>query len=291
MKELKFDTSVFTRSSYDRYNGVSYWLFHEDGDTVGVSIPDNINEVKGAREFRGEACFSRMLSTVKSSREGKGGKDKVFNRIAYCPSVGITEKNSRQWIELSVQWKLLPRYINLDLLKKHFVIKFGSTNKAKIPPSVIYIYLTQLRHLSEAPALVNIALYLANEFNMNFYAAILLGSQHGCGNSNHHYVEPWFSYGEKERGIENLRVPIRMVIGLRRLLNEPRKYDDRICCKTTTWNAFNCIKSAAGNLPVHFVQAKYLCNPHVVDAMKAETNEEITNHIQTFEQELKNEKA
>lgn len=302
MNELALDPKVFSRKHHASY-GVSYYLFHEPGDECGVRIPENPKNIPGVRHMYQQACFAQFLHTVSSSRRKKKGQQKrsTFNRIAYKPKIHTTKEEAVKWIKLAVKAQLLPSYVQSEHLDSHFVLKFGSTKDARVSPSLMYIYLTMLRHLEEYPDLVRIAVYLVTTHQMNIYAAILLGSKFGCGNSNHNFVDYSWAYqagfgytssemyGNDVQKVGASRIPLRLIIAMRRFVQDPHQYDDRICCRTTAWEVFHRINAAVVNLPIMIVQAKYLTNEHLVAAMEADTDAEIKQHFAAFEAESKGE--
>ena len=183
---MKFDPKVFKRDRDIGYK-VRFYLWHEPGMEKGVHCPKDLKKI--AQDSGDQACFASFLSIVSNSRKTKreDGKRATFNRVYYAPQLRVTKEQASRWIEISKKAGLLPYYINAQSIEDGFVLKFGYLH-SEVPPSLIYIYLSMLRHMNEYPGLVRVVLYLVDECKLNIYAAMVLASVTMCGNCGHNFI-------------------------------------------------------------------------------------------------------
>lgn len=272
---MKFNSKVFKRDRSPVYK-VRFYLWHEPGKEKGVHCPDLMK----THDSGDQACFASFLNIVSGSRKRKeDGKRATYNRVYYAPTIKTTKQQATRWIELAKSVGLLPYYIQLQDIENGFVLKFGYLH-SEVPPSLIYIYLSMLRHLNEYPGLVRAVLYLVDECKLDVHVAMVFASVVMCSNAGHNFVEyyDYVSLGD----IGSIRVPLRMAIAVKRFIDNPVKYDDRKCCKAKAFDVFYRMNAAVSGLPAYMVKAEDLDNTHIIAAIKAKNDKEIKKHMAAY---------
>lgn len=248
---------------------VEYWLYTDKSDTVTLS--KDFAKQTNAKPKSG-LCFSEFLRTVQGT---------ALNRLAYRPRIHreklLTDEQVERWIEASVEWKMFPSYLTLDHLHhSHFVFRFDD-----IPPSQLYVYLCHLRHLEEWPDIVRIALHLVDDFHVDPYLAVAMGSKIGCGNSGHNYIA--FGYGFDSKP-NNKSLPVRTALALKWFIEEPKKYDARTChAANGSFNCWSTIQQIVAEVPDVYVPPEQFDHPEIIAAMQSKTVEAATDHLKAFQ--------
>lgn len=268
---------------------VEYILFHEQGDEKGVrpfgedvsSFFDNssssLTRNKGGKVACRAACFGSLLSQVRST-SGKLS----FNRIYYQPCVRVSKEQAIAWIQLATKMKWLPRYVVPEHLDTGFILKFGSLKKSKVPPSLLYFYLSILRSLDEFCAVVVAALHLVS-IGINPFAALYLSVQKSTSSAGHHIINTYDrTCFINHNDINECQISLAAIIAIKRFIHNARKYDKYRVKEAYSFNLFSIFHTIFQSTPNAMVRVGDLTNPHVVAALEADSDEEIKQHIQAY---------
>jgi hypothetical protein len=241
--------------------GVSYqldnWLFNDSSNEV--RIPEKPSEEKAALN---DKCI--CLRTLP-----KYLKEESYNRIWFKPLKNrLTRKESIRWLTLACQHKLLPDYINPK--QEAFVFKLGPD----VPPILLYIYLTTPRQMEEEPEFIKAVLYLVDEHDMDFYCALVIAARTVLYNSWHMYIEceRWSSM-PIPKDISLAKFSLKSIVGLRRFLNNPTKYDCRNYREFDNWNATNTIEAISSIKTTITIRQCY--SPNILKAIYAPSDANI----------------
>jgi len=223
MDKLWLNSKIIKPES-NKSHVVKYYIYHEDGDNVTESLDPTKNFVNVHRN-NNSICFASLLSEIKQYK--KTGQD--INRIMYfiqdrSYKDKLDEQEKTDWITIAKQSGVLPEYVTNEMvLSGRPVIKLVDIN-----PSLLYVYLSALRVIQENQSFVRAMLYLVAVYRMNFSAAWALSSRLVITNSWHNIIELGRSYGQKSTNdINDITVPLHLIIGMHRYLKEPTKHDKR----------------------------------------------------------------
>lgn len=230
-------------------NKVSYTLYKEKADIpVAPEKHDGYN-LEGV-------CFSDLLYEVSN-----------YNRIYYKPGTNLSKNQTKQWIDFCVKYKLLPSYVSSD--QSGYVLKIDN----EVPPSLLYVWLCLIRHVWENPDFCVSVIHLV-ENEMDVYAALVTATLFNVNGAGHNFLSLSSSDQYDYLTLAKVRIPIAHIISLRRFMENPKKYDNRICGKADGkyWRTSTKIESIF-KMPKRLT-FKQLFKPMVVKAIYAETDEE-----------------
>lgn len=264
---------------------VDYYMYHEEpDDPAQVSIPKDPKIVPEVYPVNA-ACFYSFCSYMKQ----KTPKGNFYNRIAYRPKMErqktIDVERAKQWVKFCVQYGLLPPYVQPEHLDTTFVFKLDPPEfKEKgICPSLIYMYLCNVRHVEEFPEIPNAVLDLV-EGGVDPYLAAAVGAKIGCTNSGHNYLN--FGYGYFGQPPSAFQISLGAALALKRFVAEPMKYDDRRCSDISHFQCYDRVHSAGNDIPAQYVvRGKDLSDPRVHAMMNAKTTKEVLTLMAELEQE------
>lgn len=296
-KMLKFDAHDFAKVIKSGY-GVRYTIYHEPGNERGVRVLPvaQVAQQPAVKQFT-HVCFSQFLGELNSQVskrkriKDKAKKPPIANRLFYPVELHIPKETAIKWIEYCKRMKFLPPYVMPEHLDTGFVLKFGSTKDSCVPPSLIYVYLSALRNMEEHADLPRLFVILVEKYKLDPYAAIVLATKFAIGANSHHFVD-WQSGGvqwayNSNPSIEATKIPVRLIVSLRRFVCNPKQYDERLCCSGASYQAFEHISKAGGALPPYMVPACLLDNTNIINAIYGNTDEEVKQHMAKFEAETK----
>lgn len=280
---LVIDVERATKRQTKYDPNVVYWIYHADGD---FQMPKEVGKEKNAQMLTG-VCFSNFLRSVAQNK----ARGKSTNTIAYKPHVNrfgnhLTETEINRWIEWCVQWKLLPSYVNVAHLKEsHFSLRFGD-----ISPSLIYVYLCNLRHYEEWPDVIRISLYLADEMGVNPYLALAFAANIGCGTTVHNYLDFGIQWSYDKPTPPNPTVSLAHAIAMKWYIENPQKYDSRTCYDGGEFSApaFTCwptISTIVSSLVTVQVPGCDLDHPAVVAAMESNAANVVKEHVEEYKKQ------
>ena len=193
---------------------------HGDNSTKYCTFKKDI-AVENEKLTRGY-CFSTLLSMLKSNKD----HDKVYYKMEEDDrqSVKLTKKEKHEWIELCVKYKTMPKYITKSYIDEKIMII--DVNDEKVTPSLLFIYLCCFRYFREDPGFIRAVIYLVSKCKMNYYAAFVLASRI-CMNYDLHHILNTVRYYSEKVDIDKVVISLNVIIGLSRIVNDPKKYDSR----------------------------------------------------------------
>jgi hypothetical protein len=263
--EFKIDVTWDGSNDYD----IHYILYEEDGDDIDEKRLKTIETAKGSVKNTNHACFGSLSEEIK--------ENKKTNRIAFLLNNCVDDlpKNYLyDWVNLCKANKTVPAYITETMIAKRSPI----LKLTGVSPSLLYIYLTSLRMPQEYPDFVKVMFYIMKNYPiMDFYTAWVVASRLGVSNSGHNIMEVGLQYGTKSDDFGDLVVPVKYIVGLRKYIEDPTKYDNRPMRKDTNvkvkyyGNAFNASAILAGiyNTTAK-VPIKHLLDQAVLDVLKSD---------------------
>lgn len=292
MIEFNLDTK-FRTADYR----VKFASYHDENKGKTLYVPKSVKREFGS-EIRSDVCFARMKNefishTRKSSSPYENPKlDRVGlpipNRVYYkavkddIATPELTESEKHKWIVMCKENKMLPDYVPLSTAKTEEVV-FDLDN---LTPSILYLYLSSVRNLTETPGFVRGMVRLVSKLQMNFFVAYVFLSNIFITNSGHHIINRSKSYGynSKELNPEKMKkLSVDLMIGIRRMVNDPTKYDERPLFNRLgrcDWVAFSCNNNIERISKVTYeANAQELFNEHLVKAVMSETDLEAMEHI------------
>ena len=238
-QKVIIDTEVVNNRYAHGDNSTKYCTFGEDSAVKG----DNLT--KGY-------CFSELLKML--------GDNKKHNKIYYQmeedekQSVKLTKAEKYKWVELCVKHKTMPEYITKDDIDKKIMII--DVNDKNITPSLIFIYLCCFRYFREDPGFIKAIVYLVTKCEMNYYAAFVFASRVCINYDLHHILNIVRRYSEKF-DVYKIKMPLNVIIGLSRIVNDPKKYDKRGPRDYKSGGGFNQFRCASN---IHDIsKIKYDC--------------------------------
>lgn len=244
-----------------------------------IHIPNNIKDYdSGSPELVMRSCFGGILGKMKS--------DIKINRIYYRVEKAMASFAEMQsWIRLNKKYKLLPPYIGMKNLKDCIFV--FDINDCAI--SQLYMYLSTVRLLREGSGFVKAVIYLVNECKMNFYVAYILASKICVDFPGHHITDYTRDYG-RNCDPNTIKIPIKLIIGLRRYTINPNRYDKRKVKDHTNnsiWNCTNTIREICKISDCYTVEN--LSYPLIEKAIMSDTDEEAIYYLKEFKKEGTNE--
>jgi len=267
-QKIVIDTKIVSNTYRHGDNSTRYCTFKS-----GTTIEDG-KLTKGY-------CFSNLLSMLKNNKD----HNKVYYKMEedVSQSVKLTETEKHEWIELCTKYKTMPGYITKnDIDKKTMIIEVDDEN---VTPSLLFIYLCCFRYFREDPGFIKAVVYLVNNLKMNYYAAFVLASRICMSYNLHHILNTVRLYSEKFE-MDNVTVPLNVMMGLSRIVNDPKKYDTRgprDYNNTGGFNQFRC----ASNIN-NISKIKYECliqdlfDKNIIEAIMAPSDKMSQKHLDKF---------
>ena len=290
-KKVVIDTNIVNSRYKHLENSVVYGIFGDNSDINTVSA-DTKRVFKGGRN---DICLYSLLSDIRRSKSNR----MFFKLTTTIPTDAyksdppiLTKEECESWITLAKKYKLLPPYINEEVLRETekgavkgtFIIDLNKT----MSPALLYIYLSTIRNMREDPGLPKAVLYLVNELGMNFYLAYTFASLVVISGTGHHIVNLSRSYGLSNGTAsmpiieEKVSIPMKTVIGIQRMLNNPSKYDERALTDKKDCG-FNCDSTINSISKVGYQFApSALFDEYVIAAAMSKTDSEADKYLTKF---------
>lgn len=258
---------------------VKYYIYHENGyGTRSSKNPQK--DFTNAHKNNNTICFAGLLGELKSDAKKKNNVNRIMYFIqdkSYKDKLDDQEKVD--WVTIARRGNILPNYVTEEMvLEGNPVIKLTD-----ISPSLLYVYLSALRVVQENQSFVRAMLYLVAVYRMNFSAAWALASRLVITNSWHNIIELGRRYGQKNTDdINNIDVPLNLVIGLNRYLKDPGRYDKRdlISNNSYPYKVHSTISKLC-NIGQHIIAGDLFQQP-VIDAINSDNDEDAREHLKKF---------
>jgi hypothetical protein len=302
-EKVWIDTNIINTQYKHLNNHVVFDTFNDDGDPS--IVPEDIKSTFKLTPVT-SVCFSALIESIRRNKSNR-----MFYTMETCPAPSsdypdlLTPKERVRWLSITKEYGMLPQYIDEEVVKD----TKGQEAKATViidlkdlPLSLLYIYLSTIRSIREDPGLPKAVLYLVNEVGMNFYLAYVFASAVILNHVGHHILGVYRPYGlcsEKWDGKkylysqisldkleQKIHVPIKTAIGLQRLLNNPKKYDERDYMSDNKIYNFDCTTIIDKISTVDYkASIQELFDDNIVAATMSETDREAKKYINKFEKE------
>lgn len=301
-EKVWIDTNIVSTQYKHLDNRVVFDTFNDDGDPS--VIPEDIKSAFKLTPVI-SVCFSGLIGKIRSNKSNR-----MFYTMETCqpsnkggPAL-LTPEERVRWLAITKEYGMLPQYIDEEMVK-------DVKGKAKatviidlrdLTLSLLYIYLSTIRNIREDPGLPKAVLYLVNELGMNFYLAYTFACAVTLNQVGHHILGIYRPYGlssEKWDGKkytynqvsldkldQKIKVPIKIAIGLQRLLNDPKKYDKRDYMSDNKIYNFDCTNIISKISTVDYqASIQELFDDNIVAATMSKTDREAKKYINKFEKE------
>jgi hypothetical protein len=235
-------------SSYE----CKYWLYSS------TRINHTEEEIRNAKKLKkikndNSACFAAFSRLTKEFKEEHG---KLPSRLLYySPFVSsrsmyrkgyqhddskndgdkcyLTSEETRQWIELCVQYGFFPAYVDVDQYhsREELIIKLNGLDR-----DLLFFYLNNARYINEIPGIIRATLHIYNKGKVPFTFAYIMGHIQ-YGNSGGHAAMPCFfgvrrakdKYGYMQRsGLEKPKELVKAAHRLRRFIKRANSTKHKI---------------------------------------------------------------
>ena len=265
------------KNSASEVHRVRYYLYPSDIDNVdGFGIPKSIGKRNDKYIIRhgSNICLATLL------RELAQNKDRV-DRFVYLlenRSISLTQNEISEWLDICTKAKALPKYIKKesDTERNRYILKLESSTKL----SMLFIQITCIRWIQEAPIFVKNMIALVNKYHMSFYLAWLVASRMSIGNSWHNIVSDSARYGQTiDKVLKDSTFDVSSACGVRNLILYTDKFDKRSIgklCRSADFEATEYVHSASPKLRSESVlHIKHMTNNALNKAIKSESDDDL----------------
>lgn len=223
---MNLDQKDFKSNAYETHK-VRYFLYPNNVNNVDkFGIPNNISKRSGEDgivKHGSTICFAHLLSECRKNK-----KSDMLVYSLYNGSIALTGAEAEEWLDICVKAKALPDYIKeiSDIEGNRYILKIDT----ELNISILYIYLTCIRWIQEAPTFVKNMLKLVNKYNINFYIAWLIASKMSIGNTWHNIVSYGSDYGQTISSLfKESTYDVAVACGIKNLLLNPSKFGSKHC--------------------------------------------------------------
>ena len=158
----------------------------EDGDITEEKLKNTKAKLKAHNVVA--LCFVPFL------RESNTFITQGFRYVAFKFQINFSKSYPAlskleiiRWITLCQEHKLLPQNIDAEQIWRtsNIVLKY-----ADLKPNQLYVYLSSIRYIQEAPHFIRSVLYLNDTLGVDFYISLVVASKYICPaiNTGHHIL-------------------------------------------------------------------------------------------------------
>jgi len=244
----------------NRNHYVEYYLYYEDSDDIDPNYKPK-EEIKNSNSI----CFANLLYEIK-----KYGVNRIRYSIKDKFRHNLTDEEKLEWTKIAKRNLALPDYVTEEsVLKNEPVLKI-----VDISPSLLYVYLSSLRVMKENPWFVRAMIYMVSGCRMDFCLAWVIASKLIITNSWHNIVQVGINQYEPKS--EQTKINISSVIGLKRYLANPSKYDKR----KLTSDRFNCHNTISSICKLErYMDMNEIPNSNLTKAIRSKTDKTALKYI------------
>jgi len=275
---MNLDKSDFKHSSGENHH-VCYYLYPSKSDNVDeFGIPNNITkrDDKYIIKHGSTICFASLVRELERNR---GNVDR-FVYLLKNSSILLTQNEIHEWLDICIKTKALPDYMRKesDTERNRYILKLDPDMK----PSILFIQITCIRWLQEAPRFVKNMIALVNKYHISFYLAWPIASRMSIGNSWHNIVSDCAEYGQSISSIlRDSKYDVSAARGIRNLLVHPDKFDKRSINKMAGNADFLATEKVRVAMPKlgrkSVVHIEHMTNSALNEAIEAGSNSDIKN--------------
>lgn len=283
MKKWIDDEIVSLKYRHTSNHKVKYCVYY-DGKKYGkknIYVPKNpVKEFK--TEMINGICFSGLLRAIEDmSFDGKRA-NRFYAVIMSTHKIGLTLKEKKSWVKIAKRNRLLPPYFGLNTAKNDtFVLDLTD-----LTPSLLYCYFSTFRFIREDPGFVRAMVYLVEELKIDFFMAFVFATRICMTHIGHSVVKGVKTYPYTEEGnIEKVPLQVSSMIGLRRFIRNPKKYDERtVHLKDThkyssNYNCQGAIYKACGRGVGFRLNAGHFKNDFLRKAIRTTSDEKAVEYL------------
>ena len=245
-------------------NKVNYIVYR----SRSMEIPKITSRLDTLHESRGETtyCFSSITSGIPAK----------YNRICYWPKIVLGKIDVKKWISILQSNGLLIGIESKNIENNAYVF-----DTSKIHPSVLYIYLSNLRFMAEEPNMCKAAMiYYKN--GVGIHASIYLASIMYSHNKHHHYL-PLDWYWHPKKGLKMVKGDLRIVRGFKKFMESPEKYTQEDC--VLALEGVEAAISREGFFSRVMLNWEGFANPLIKRIIAAETSEKVQKLMEQYKKE------
>jgi hypothetical protein len=269
------------KSSSNESHSVRYYLYPSElGDVDKFGIPKDITkrEDKYIIEHGSNICFASLSNELVRNR----GKVDRFVYLLRNRSILLTQHEVHEWLNICIKAKALPNYMRKesDTERNRYILKLDPDMK----PSMLFIQITCIRWIQEAPIFVKNMVMLVNKYHVSFYLAWLVASRMSIGNSWHNIVGGGAQYGQNISSIlKDSTYNVASARGIRNLMAHPNKFDKRSINKMGKNDEFNATEKVASAMPkinpAPMVHIKHVTNSDLNEAIESKSDDALKKMI------------
>ena len=267
MKEVEIDSEI-----------VSFQYQH-GGNLVDYQTSKKVEKID-SKHSRSAACFASLIGMFRSNKD----HTHVYYEMKEDShqKVKLTKREKHYWIDLCIKHGTMPDYITEETIDKELM----EIDVKNLSPSLLFVYLCCFRYFREDPGFIRAIVYLVNSCKMNYYAAFVLASRICMNYGLHHILTVLRKYSEKP-DISKTSIPLHIMIGLRRFVTNPEKYDSRTVYgkknDSCGFNEFKCAQNIESISSVkHDCSVQDLFNLDIVKAIMAESDDQSKKMLDKF---------
>lgn len=258
------------------FRGVLFYIYKDPKDELGNPPDKKKLENLAAKEDNeysviknsNSACFAQFTYGLTHCNRRGGDFLKDRDRITYflpdnvLEAFANKEKDVAQFLEGAISSKILPDYVDATEAanKLGLTIRLDQEDP-KLSPSLLFTYLSLFRDLDEYTKVALLTLKAMNEFEMDFLTAYMVAHRlnHTMGHSPFEFSNYRSTPG---------KIQLRYLMGLRRYLNNPNKYDKRSIELTKNGRSFQASDTITGAFETDLeVDMHHTLNPKFIELL------------------------
>lgn len=258
-----------------------YYLYNSDSmDIPERSELDKLVRSNKAWKNSNTSCFAQLKSSSEARKFMKN-----TNRIVYFilkDRIKLSDEDIEYWLDICIKNKMLPKYVGKENVKEKALVV--DTSDEKINPSLLYVYLSSFRFMSEDARFVKATIIMSQKYKIPFLLAWLFASKAHIHNTGHSFTYIGRMYGQSVDNFAKSSIPMKSLMGLKRYLDNPGKYDKRKMYDFGSFNANDTVENAGKEFksPEKVITMKDIENEKLIKILKARTEKTEKEHIKSF---------
>jgi len=245
-----------------RYDA-EYYLYNMPKEKR-LEIPDEEFLKKSAKRNTNKSCFAQLRDSFPMA----------YDTLLYVtrPADCVNEKLRQEWADIMVSNKFLPSYVTIENASLGKLILDLKSDELNI--SLLYVHLSVWRCMREEQAFVKAYVDLYKNHRIDPFLAWAIASTWFIEGPGHNITGIYRRYAGSYK---DMTIPMDCVIGLKRYINNPKKYDTRDIHESLSWAGYKAIKhitDAGKDFRNNSILIKDIFNDSVVNILKAKSERE-----------------
>ena len=260
----KLKIEAFKAKGGANQNTISYWLYHEKGNTYKPD-PTEIS-----KEPIKSQCFASV--TYNGASVGK-------NRLCYTPNKALTDREAAIWINLCIETGLLPGIIGKQKKKDNKYVLDTEAIK-----SLLYVYLCNVRMIAEGPDICRAVSVMYRKDKIDIYTAVAFAVASFQVNNNHQYLASKNLDVRYGINVSQKCISYRTVRGFRDFMKDPAKYD----IPSQAIAAFPAIDSAISQVNFGYdltLNLKQFNHPLIIESLRVDCPKKAAELVEKYQKE------